>query len=225
MLLNDINYYFCYTNPMNMKINNLTLLQEAFSQAYIRIGVGSDAYKEAGYSYANKSDKSIHEAACRLLKHSKVAARIKELQSTVADIAEKEFKITAEEMLRHLNILRKARIDEYVEYHEFEVPVTTTTGTGKNKTVLTNTEKRTELRIKPFDKLTEEQKMCIEGIKQTKYGIELKLHGKEWSIEKINKHIGFYEKDNEQKNKVLDISNTEEREARIAELIAKAKQA
>jgi phage terminase small subunit len=207
-----------------MKINNLTLKQEAFCQAYIRLGDKTAAYREA-YSTGNMKNETIHSKANLLSNKGNVGARIKELQSTVADIAEKEFKITAEEMLRHLNILRKARIDEYVEYHEFEVPVTTTTGTGKNKTVLTNIEKRTELRIKPFDKLTDEQKMCIEGIKQTKYGIELKLHGKEWSIEKINKHIGFYEKDNEQKNKVLDISNTEEREARIAELIAKAKQA
>ncbi|MBP1222649.1 terminase small subunit [Flavobacterium sp. 1355] len=207
-----------------MKINNLTLKQETFCQAYIRLGDKTAAYREA-YSTGNMKNETIHSKANLLSNKGNVGARIKELQSTVADIAEKEFKITAEEMLRHLNILRKARIDEYVEYHEFEVPVTTTTGTGKNKTVQTTIEKRTELRIKPFDKLTEEQKMCIEGIKQTKYGIELKLHGKEWSIEKINKHIGFYEKDNEQKNKVLDISNTEEREARIAELIAKAKQA
>ena len=205
-----------------MKTNNLTLKQEAFCQAYIRLGVGATAYKEAGYSYQTKTDKSIHQAASRLLNTSNVSARVKELQSVVADIAEKEFKITSEEMLRHLNILRKARIDEYVEYYEYELPKTTTTGTGKNKVVLTTIEKKTELRLKTFDKLTDEQKMCIEGIKQTKYGIEIKLHGKEWSIEKINKHIGFYEKDNDQKKLSLDISNPEDRNNRIAELIAKA---
>ena len=214
-------YYFCIVNRITMKINNLTEKQEAFSNAYIRIGIGSEAYKEAGYSYSNKSDKSIHEAACRVLNNSKVQARIKELQSVVAEIAEKEFKITSEEMLRHLNILRKARIDEYVEYYEYEVPITTTTGTGKNKSISTTIEKRTELRLKTFDKLSEEQKMCIEGIKQTKYGIEIKLHGKEWSIEKINKHIGFYEKDNDQKKATVEIVNPEDRDARIAALKAK----
>jgi hypothetical protein len=36
--------------------------------------------------------------------------------------------------------------------------------------------------------------MCIESIKQDRSGnIEIKLHGKEW-IDKINKHIGFYER-------------------------------
>jgi phage terminase small subunit len=199
-----------------MKTNNLTIRQEAFSHAYIRLGVGAAAYKEAGYSWQNKTDKTIHEAACRLLKNSKVAARIKELQCVVADIADKEFKITSEEMLRHLNILRNARIDEFVEFKDVKVPVFNRMGKKTGFTI------ETKLSFKAFDRLTEQQLMCIEGIKHTKYGIEVKLHGKEWSIEKINKHIGFYEKDNEQKNKVLDISNPDAREARIAELIAKA---
>lgn len=198
-----------------MKSNNLNIRQEAFCQAYIRLADASAAYKEAGYSFKNKTAKSINEAACRLLKSSNVSARVKELQESVAKIANEKFNITVEEMLRHLDILRRARIDEYVEYFEHEYPVTTTTGTGKNKVVKTTIEKRTELRIKSFDKLTEQQKMCIEGIKQTKYGIEIKLHGKEWSIEKINKHIGFYEKDNEQKTAIL---TPEERERRILEL-------
>ncbi|OHT44435.1 terminase small subunit [Flavobacterium tructae] len=204
-----------------MKTNNLTILQEAIAQAYVRTGVGSEAYKEAGYSYTNKSDKSIHECASRVLNNVKVAARVKELQSEVAAIAKEKFQITSEEMLRQLDLFRKARIDEYVEYCEFEYPVTTTTGTGKSKITTTTIEKRTELRLKTFDKLTPEQKSCIEGIKQTKYGIEIKLHGKEWSIEKINKHIGFYEKDNEQKNPGSDFKTPEEREQRIAELKAK----
>lgn len=197
-----------------MKVNNLTLKQEAFCQAYIRLGDKSAAYREA-YSSSKMKNETINSKACLLSDKDNVRARIKELQSVVAEIAEKEFKITSEEMLRHLNILRKARIDEFVEYYEYEVPITTTSGTGKNKIVSTTIENRTELRLKTFDKLSEDQKMCIEGIKQTKYGIEIKLHGKEWSIEKINKHIGFYEKDNEQKTKVL---TPEERETRLIEL-------
>ncbi|EJL66298.1 terminase small subunit [Flavobacterium sp. CF136] len=204
-----------------MKINNLTLKQEAFCQAYIRLGDKSAAYREA-YSCSKMKSETVHVKANELSKVGKVSVRIIELQSVVADIADKEFKITSEEMLHHLNILRKARIDEYVEYFEYDFPITTTTGSGKNKVVSTIIEKRTELRLKTFDKLTEDQLKAIEGIKQTKYGIEIKLHGKEWSMEKINKHIGFYEKDNEQKNKV-EISSPEERDARIAALKAKLK--
>jgi phage terminase small subunit len=176
-----------------MKSNNLTIKQEAFSQAYIRLGEGTASYKEAGYSYLNKTDKSIHEAACRILNNSKVSARIKELQAEVAKIAEKKFEITTTEMLRHLNILRNSRIDEYVEFKKVSVPRYNESGKK------TGTTKESRLVFKEFDKLTKEQLMCIESIKQNRYGeVEIKLHGKDWTIEKINKHIGFYAKDNEQ---------------------------
>jgi len=67
------------------------------------------------------------------------------------------------------------------------------------------------LHFKPFDQLTEEQLMCIESIKDTRNGIELKLHGKDWTIEKIAKHIGFYEKDNTQKSGSLTPNLTPEK--------------
>lgn len=173
--------------------DTLTLKQEAFCQAFIRLGDKSAAYREV-YSVKNKTLKTINEAASRLSLNSKVLARIKELQIKLAAIAEKKFNITAEEMLRHLNILRNSRIDEYVEF------------------------KKGKLSFKDFDKLTPDQLMCVELIKKTRFGIEIKLHGKEWTIEKINKHIGFYEKDNEQKAPLL---TPEQKEARFEYLKAK----
>lgn len=209
-----------------MKYNNLTIKQEKFCQAYIRLGDKSAAYREA-YSTSKMKNETIHEMASKLSSSPKVATRIAELQAKVSEIAEKKFNIDAEEMLRHLNILRNARIDEYVEYVEYDHPVHTTIITGKGKNAVTTTttsiERRTEMRFKTFDKLTKEQLMCVESIKQNRYGeIELKLHGKEWTIEKINKHIGFYQKDNEQKPGVV-INSPEERDRRIEELLAKIK--
>jgi phage terminase small subunit len=191
-----------------MKQNKLTLKQEAFCQAYIRSGDKSAAYREA-YNASRMKPETIHEMASKLSSNHKVATRIKELQSKVAAIAEKKFNITAEEMLRHLNILRNARIDEYVEFKVVTVPIFNKAG----KKI--GTKKETKVAFKTFDKLTKEQLMCIESIKETRYGIEIKLHGKEWTIEKINKHIGFYEKDNEQKAQVL---SPEQRTQRLKEL-------
>lgn len=173
-----------------MKQNKLTLKQEAFCQAYIRLGDKSAAYREA-YNASRMKPETIHEMASKLSSNHKVATRIKELKYKLAAIAEKKFNITAEEMLRHLNVLRNSRIDEYVEF------------------------KKGKLSFKDFDKLTPEQLMCIESIKETRFGIEIKLHGKEWTIEKINKHIGFYEKDNEQKAQIL---SPEDRASRLEAL-------
>lgn len=195
-----------------MKSNDLTIKQEAFCQAYIRLGDKSAAYREA-YNASRLKDKSVNELASTLSKNIKVASRIEFLQSEVAAIAEKKFNITAEEMLRHLNILRNSRIDEYVEFKTVTVNIYNKAGKK------TSTKKETKLMFKPFDKLTPEQLMCIESIKETRFGIEIKLHGKDWTIEKINKHIGFYEKDNEQKQ---IITTPEDREARLKELLLKA---
>jgi hypothetical protein len=195
--------------------------QEAFAQAYVKLGDASAAYREV-YSYKNMKPEVIHVRACEMVKHSKVSVRINDLKSKIAEIAEKKFNITSEEMLRHLNILRSARIDEYVEFIEVEIPTTTTTGTGKNKVTSTTVDKRNELRFKTFDKLTEEQLMCIESVKQDRYGrVELKLHGKEWTIEKINKHIGFYEKDNNQKSTTVVLEDENSVKDRVAALMAK----
>ena len=66
--------------------------------------------------------------------------------------------------------------------------------------------------------------MCIESIKQDRYGnIEVKLHGKDWTIDKINKHIGFYESDNKQKaSLIIDTEGfSEEKQKRLDALKAK----
>lgn len=196
-----------------MKESNLTLKQEAFCQAFIRLGDKSAAYREA-YNTSRLKDKSVNELASHLSSNVKVASRIEYLRSKIAAIAEKKFNITQEEMLRHLNILRNSRIDEYVEFKT----VTVNKYNKAGKKIASN--KETKLMFKPFDKLTPEQLMCIESIKETRFGIEIKLHGKDWTIEKINKHIGFYEKDNAQKQPLI---TPEDREERIKELINKLK--
>ena len=188
-----------------MKSNNLTIKQEAFCQAFVRLGDKSAAYREA-YSIKNKTTKTINEAASRLSMTSKVYARIEELRVKIAKIADLNFEITHTEILRHLNILRNSRIDEYVEI------------------------KKNRLVFKDFDKLTKEQLMCIESIKQDRSGhIEIKLHGKDWSIDKINKHIGFYEKNNGRKQPIVNLEVTgdfdENKKTRLQELMDKANKA
>lgn len=179
----------------------LTKNQEEFCKKYVETGEQSTAYRYA-YKCPNMSAKTINEAASRLMRNSNVIARVTDLEAIAKKIADKKFSITAEEMLRHLNILKNARIDEYVNMTYEKIQI----GVDENDEPMY----REDLICiwKPFSELTKEQLMCIESIKEGRYGIELKLHGKEWTIEKINKHIGFYEKDNEQSKPDVVISNT-----------------
>lgn len=176
-----------------MKTNKLTKKQEIFAKEYVKLDDASAAYRIA-YSTNGWKDKSVNEAASRLLKNIKVHTRVEQLQKIAAEIAEKEFRTDSTELLRHLTILRKSRIDEYVDFVQIEKVVGIDPKTDEEIKAV-----ETVLQFKPFDQLTEEQLMCIESIKETRNGIELKLHGKDWTIEKIAKHIGFYEKDNNQK--------------------------
>lgn len=179
----------------------LTAKQEAFCQAYIKTDDKSEAYR-ISYNCSKLTAKSINELASKLSKNTKVASRIEQLRKKVEIIAEKKFNITAEEMLRHLNVLRNSRIDQYVTlmYEKVITAMVDDNGEPIYQEV-------PRVVFKPFDELTPDQLMCIESIKETRYGIELKLHGKEWTIEKINKHIGFYEKDNQQKAGELSIAD------------------
>jgi aminopeptidase C len=48
-----------------------------------------------------------------------------------------------------------------------------------------------KITFKDFDELTDRQARAIESIRQTKHGIELRLHGKSWTIDRISKILGF----------------------------------
>ena len=174
---------------------------ELFCKEYVKTGSGSAAYRKS-YSVDNMKDATVNNNAYKLLQDNDIKTRIKFLQEITSEIAEKKFKIDSEEILKHLDILRSSRIDEYIEFVDREVVIGFDEVEMEDIKVI-----RRELQFKSFDDLTEEQLMCIESIRNTRNGIELKLHGKDWSIEKISKHIGFYEKDNTQKAPTIKYEN------------------
>lgn len=160
-----------------------TQKKEAFCKFYVVDDNATEAYRQA-YNTDNMKKQTMSNNGYILLKHEDVQARIKELRNEIKKIAKKKFNIEKSEILRQLNLFRQSNIQDYVDL--VEDPTT----------------KQMVLRFKPFSKLTKDQLECIESVKEGRNGIELKLQGKDWSIEKINKHIGLYEKDNEQKANV-----------------------
>lgn len=192
---------------------SITNKREVFAKEYVKSGNPSASYRKA-YKTSNMKPATISNNAYKLLKNNDVATRIKELKKIAAEIADKEFRTDSRELLRHLTILRKSRIDQFVDFVDVNIHEEGEDG----RPVFPRTER--VLQFKPFIELSEEQLMCIESIKNGRDGIELKLHGKDWTIKEIAKHIGFYEKHNEQKN--IKIS-PEERKRRIDELKNKLK--
>lgn len=167
----------------------LTKKREIFCKEYVKTDSASDAYRLV-FSSSNMKPETVNNNAYKLLQNNEIITRVAELKKVAAGIAKEHFQIDSKEILGHLNILRQSSIDQYVNFVERE---TSSLDADGNKI------KETVIEFKPFDQLTKEQLMCIESIKHTKFGVELKLHGKDWTIEKIAKHIGFYEKDNNQR--------------------------
>jgi phage terminase small subunit len=64
-----------------------TLKQERFAVVYAATGNASEAYRQAYDVREGTKEETIHQAACRILKNSKVAARVNELRAEVRERA------------------------------------------------------------------------------------------------------------------------------------------
>lgn len=166
----------------------LTDKQEMFCKEYIACDLNAtQAAINTGYA-----KKTANREGSRLLSNVDIQNRITELK---ADRVER-LEIDADDLVRQLEMFRNASISEYAELITEEKTVVTKDG-------LVTLPAIQQIKWKDFKDLTEDQLKCIESVKQGTNGIELKLHGKEWTIEKLSRHIGFYEKDNNQGGKAI----------------------
>lgn len=113
---------------------------------------------------AGYSEKTAEFQAARLLRNDKVTQRLTKLQAK----AREKTALTKEAILSELSAILHAKITDYLHFNGYQVV------------------------FKSFDDLTETQIKAIESIKENRYGeIELKLHGKSWTIDRICKLLGF----------------------------------
>lgn len=160
-----------------MAREELTQKQELFCNHYVECGGNaSEAYRRA-FDAKDMSDRVVWNEASKLLNSHKVAVKIKELQRGLRDKSD----ITKERVLEELGAIMEAKITDYVELTTREVAVG---DEGDTKEVQT-------LAFKDFDRLSERQVRAIESVRQGRNGIELKLHGKSWTIERICKMLGY----------------------------------
>ena len=140
----------------------LSIKQENFCNYYIETGNASDAYRRA-YCCTKMKDTTVNRKSFEALTNGKITARVKELQGEM----KKRSDITKEMVLQELRCIAFADIRDYLLIREGRVL------------------------FKDSDKWTDEQAKAVEGYKETKEGGELKLHGKNWSIARICKMLGY----------------------------------
>jgi phage terminase small subunit len=156
----------------------ITSKQEAFALAYCRLMNASDAYREA-YHAGNMNPKTINEAASRLLKNSKVSARIAELKVPAIAAAG----LSVERTLRE--IARVAYSDPGRYYR----------ADGTMKPIV---EWDDDMRaaVAQFETETNPDGAAI---------TKLKFWDKNAAIDKAKRHLGLYNRDNAQRSENLSL--------------------
>ena len=140
----------------------LTIKQNNFCNYYIETGNASEAYRRA-YNAENMNDNTIGRKANELLNNGYITANINELKAQL----QSKHDYTQDEAVKQLTAIARCNISEFVNWD------------GET------------LEWKPFEELTKEQTSCIESVKMTKDGLELKIYGKIHTIERISKMLGF----------------------------------
>lgn len=155
----------------------LTVKQENFCNYYIETGNASESYRRS-YSCAKNTEKTINENASRLLKKSKISARIEELQNEIRECS----KITKDRLLDELSNIAFSSIahlhNTWIERKEFEEL------TDKQKRVIKSIS--TKVLKKNIGTQDNPEIVDVEYVK-------VELHDKLKAIERICKMLGYDE--------------------------------
>lgn len=138
--------------------------QEIFVNEYLKTGNASRAYEKA---YGKKKNKSTTAAlASRLLKNDNIMLMLKQKRKVI----EKREGITRERIMKELESVAFANGTDFA------------------------TIERGRVKIKDTDELEESTKKALSGVKETRYGIEIKPYDKIRALELLSKMMG-YDKD------------------------------
>lgn len=147
---------------------------------------------------AGYSKNTAHEKGAQLLAIVSIRNRISELKQERANRLE----ITADNVVKELARIGFSKIDDFVSVIEMEKEIPNKDNTDE-ETFEPEIIKYKLVDIKITNNIDADSIRAISSIKQGNSGIEIKLHDKVKSLELIGKHLGIFEKDNLQANKIF----------------------
>ena len=160
----------------------MTEKQKIFANEYLIDLNATRAYRVAYPSV--KKDETAAAAATRMLRNVKVAAYIQERMRE----RQKRTEITQDRVLQELAAIAFAKATDYAEVEDGQVI------------------------IKDTVNLDEQKVKDIAGIKEGKYGIEVKLNDKEKALELLGRHLGMF-KDR------MEVSGLEEEKKKLGDIL------
>ena len=157
----------------------MTEKQKRFCDEYLIDLNATRAYKVA---YSNiKNDITARANASRMLTNANVANYISERMEE----RQKRTEVTQDRVVQELAAIAFSKVTDYAAVKDDMV------------------------KIKDTDELTENQIRAISGIKEGKFGIELKLNDKEKALELLGRHLGMWNDKLDIKTPALDDSMKE----------------
>lgn len=117
------------------RYEKLTAKQEKFCEVYVTIGNASGAYR-AAYNAAKMSEQAVHVNASKLLKNTKVALRVAELESMKASTTEsvaERMEISIERTLEELARIAYSSIGDFVRIDSDGLAYVDLSGAGRAK--------------------------------------------------------------------------------------------
>lgn len=140
----------------------MTEKQKIFADEYLIDLNATRAYRKA---YPNcKKDSSADAAARKLLGNTRIQKYISERMKE----RQKRTEVTQDRVIQELAAIAFAKVTDYAAV------------------------KGGSVEIRDTDALTDEQIRAISGIKEGKFGIELKLNDKEKALELLGRHLGMW---------------------------------
>ena len=142
----------------------LTPKQEKFVNKYLECGNASESYRLV-YNTANMKPSSVQRKAKELLDDGKITARVKEIQKK----QERKSDITRGDIIYFLKNIMYADIRDFISI------------------------KGGKVTFKDSSEWTDGMAMQVESVRQTREGIELKLNGKAWTVQRLCRMLGLDE--------------------------------
>jgi len=173
----------------------LTKAEEVFVREFIKEGNASAAYRVAYPLSRRWKDKSVHEAASKLLASAKVQPRIAELRQKLAAATEVDLQ----------RVVKEAAI---IGLSDPLIAITDEKGNVKPIHEWPETARRAVASIE----VLEEFEGTGKDRKFIGYTKKVKFWDKNAGLEKLMKHFGGYERDNEQKNPFRNLPREQLRE-------------
>lgn len=136
--------------------------QELFVKEYLKDLNKTQAYIRAGYKCKNENVAAA--SAVKLLRNPKIMKKIQE------EMQKRE----------HRTEVTQDRVLKEIAHLAFT-----------DRTGIVNLESNRVI-IKDFSELTPEQRACIAGVKEGKFGIEVTFYNKEKALEMLGRHLGMF---------------------------------